>query len=329
MQALSGRRTANVTIWQRIVPRAAVRTLAPVSKKRQKGLMDLDASLRQERGSCLGPVARSGERGDNSGRATMECEERLMAEKQPSVLGFRKSASGAQCHDRSIEKTNAASPRSIHAWSECLGASRGATRASRALQKASAGVHGVGQHQRKATSRGQRGGRRVGRIHERQTFGRATSPCGRKADGCADVRTTRVLQDRVQDCAQSVEVSARLAAPVPTSIAKALSVASVGSDDQLAHRARMQDYGNCTSSALADIFEPERSDTTPQRGPDRSKKRGTEQLELDRESARKKPPDEDRSLGLRMAQMEEAAVAKARKGVSMDTDCGLSGSGNL
>ena len=169
----------------------------------------------------------------------------LWPRSSPASSGFRKSASGAQCHDRSIEKTNAASPRSTrrsHAWSECLGASRGATRASRALQKASAGVHGVGQHQRKATSRGQRGGRRVGRIHERQTFGRATSPCGRKADGCADVRTTRVLQDWGQDCAQSVEVSARLAAPVPISIAKALSVASVGSGDQLAHKARVQDH---------------------------------------------------------------------------------------
>ena len=117
---------------------------------------------------------------------------------------------------------------------------------------------------------------------------------------------------------------------MPISIAKALSVASVGSDDKRGHKARVQDYGSCTSSAFADILETERTDTTPQSGPDRSKERGAGrldrgqercfgQLELDRVSARKKPTDKDRSLGrqcspgLRMAQMDEADMAKADK----------------
>ena len=140
----------------------------------------------------------------------------------------------------------------------------------------SAGGHGVDRHHRKGTRRGQHGRRRARRLHERQIFSRPASPCDEKAHCRADVRSTRVLQDRVQGYAQGVEVSARLAAPVPISIAKALFVASVGSHRKRGREARIQAYVTCISSIITDVLETERTETTTQNGSDRSKEGGTE-----------------------------------------------------
>ena len=137
----------------------------------QNARTELDASLQQEWGSWIDPVARSGEGVGNSGRAAKGHEERFIPRKQHSVLRFRcarNAATNVRCHGRLIEKTKAT--RRSRAWSEFSGTSHDATRVSRALQEESAGVHGVDQHRRKTTRRVQRGGRRARRIHERHVF---------------------------------------------------------------------------------------------------------------------------------------------------------------
>ena len=94
-----------------------------------------------------------------------------------------------------------------------------------------------------------------------------------------------------RDHAQSVEMSARLAAPVPISLAKALSAASIGGYGERAHTEGVQAYGGCPPSRVAEVFETGRTGATPQSGLDWCEERSLGQLEIDRVSARKKPPD--------------------------------------
>ena len=136
---------------------------------------------------------------------------------------------------------------------------------------------------------------------------------GRQTHGGANVRGSRVLQDRSQDHARSVEMSARLAAPVPISLAEVLSAASMGGFGARAHTAGVQVCGGCPPVGVAD--------TTPQSGLDWGEERGLGQLELDRVSARKKPPDKNWDLGrqyppgLRLAGLDVPAMAFRDRGV--------------
>ena len=144
-------------------------------------------------------------------------------------------------------------------------------------------------------------------------FCRCTDSRGRKTHGGADVRGSRVPQDRAQDHAQSVETSAWLAAPVPISLAKALSAASMGGYGERAHTAGSQACGACPLSGVTDVFETGQTGTTPQNGIDWSEERCLGQLELDRVSGRKEPPDKNGGLGRRMAELDEGAMATSEK----------------
>ena len=202
-------------------------------------------------------------------------------------------APGVQSSKQPINTKIAATLRSSwrsHTWPEFHRTSCGA-QVSRTPQTESAGVHGVGQHQLKETRGGQRGGRRARHLHERQIFCRCTDSRGRQTDGGADVRGSRVPQDRAQDHAQSVETSAWLAAPVPISLAKALSAASMGGYGERAHTAGSQACGACPLSGATDVFKTGQTGTTPQNRLDWSEERCLGQLELDRVSGRKEPPD--------------------------------------
>ena len=276
-KTLRGRRAGDVAVWQRVVPRAAVRILPLVSKRTRKLARNSMPRLNKSGEAGLIPLQDLEKVAGTLGEPRKDTKRGLSHRKQHSVLRFRcarNAATHARCHGRPIEKTKAT--RRSRAWSEFCGTSHDATRDSRALQEESAGVH-VEQHRRKTTRRVQRGGRRARRIHERHVFFcRPISPCGRKAHNRAEVRSTRVLQDKVRDYAQGVEVSARLAAPVPISIAKALSVASVGSFG----------WSTCLWQLLffcGDALDTERAGTTPQHGSDRGKEWGTAAATLEAE----------------------------------------------
>ena len=223
--------------------------------------------------------------------------------------------------------TTAPSTRRSHAWSEFPGASRGATLVRRTLQKESAGVPALGQHQRKATRRGQRGGRRARRLHERQISCQATSSCGRKARGCADVRTPefsktgRRTTPRAWRCLGGWRrlCPSRSRRPYPLPVRAAMA-------NELTRQWYML-MAVALPLGLKKYLRP----IIPQNGSDRGKEGCIGQLEFDRVSARKMPPDKDRGLGrqcapgLRTATMDEAAMATPDKWYrGRDTNCGLS-----
>ena len=94
-------------------------------------------------------------------------------------------------------------------------------------------------------------------------------------------------------------------------------------------------YGSRSSPGIADVPETGRVRPVPQGGLDQGQEGGTGQLELDRVSARKRPPDQDGCLGrqcppgLRIVKMDEGDMATAEKVVQTDTNCNPSGSWNL
>ena len=110
---------------------------------------------------------------------------------------------------------------------------------SAGLKTELAGGHGVGQRQRKTARGGRRGGRSARRLHERKMF--AGRPTWEK--------------DTAQNHAQSVEMLAWMAEPVPISIVQALPAASLGGHSERAHTAGAQADGNRLPSGTADVLE--------------------------------------------------------------------------
>ena len=92
----------------------------------------------------------------------------------------------------------------------------------------------------------------------------------------------------------------------------------MGGHGERSDAAGIQACGSC-SCGVADVLKAGRAGTTPQSGLDRGEEKSLGQLELDRVSARKKPPDKDSELGrqcplgLRVAGMDETDLAHSEK----------------
>ena len=211
-----------------------------------------------------------------------------------------KTANEFQWSKRKHKTKNAAvlgSSRRALAGAEFLGVLGRAAQVSRTPQTEPARDHRVGHGPWKATRRGRRDGRRTSWVNERNIFCESASTRGRKAHGGSDVGNARVLKNGTQVDAQSVEGSTWLATPVPISIAKALPVADVGGYGKSAYAAGSQAHGNRVTFGVSDVLETGKADERTQTRLDRGQGRCFGQLEFDRLSARKKPPDKDRNLG--------------------------------
>ena len=264
------RRTVNMAVRQRVVTRIAVRTR--VAEVRHKRKLPPTPNIRFDMKKEAAVIrTQSLEKGNWSvGRNTQGHEETTVPRVQHDVLGFRNAR---DCGNSSMFMEISHPARVF--WSF--------VRFNPSQQGSPNGVC-------RSSWSGRRG----------------TGSRGRKTHGGADVRGSRVLQDRSQDHAQNVEMSARLAALVPISLAEALSAASMGGDGERAHG---------SGTGVAGVFETWRVDTTPQSGLDWGEERGPGQLEPGRVSAGEKPPDKNWGLGrhsppgLRKAELDDPAKA--------------------